>query len=206
MLKEISDIILISLFVILVICSCQILLRTRQISTDLRYYYYGIAFYFIMFVVSQSLFLINEYLFVEEESTYELIYILGNFLGNVGIAILMFVVERKVYNKLRYIPTIIIAVATVLMLILYQIMIVFIIIDLVAATLIPIIYIRVAFQTTGDTRVKGILHGIGLIVFMIGILLNTYFIGPIYIVAPLLELSGVLIFQYALLFYGQGTE
>lgn len=194
------------LFGVLLIFSCQTLLRTRVIETDLRYYYFGIAIYFIMFVISQALFIINELSFSEGEFPYDLIYILGNFLGNVGVGILMFVVERKVYNKLHYIPTIIIAIATILMLILYQLMIVFIIIDLIAATLIPIIYIRVAFQTTGKTRIKGILHGLGLIIFMVGILLNTYVIGPIYIVAPLLELTGVIIFQYALLFYAKPKE
>jgi hypothetical protein len=206
MIKTISDLILVIEFGILFGFVCIIFLRTREISTDLKYYHFGIAFYFIMFIISQSMFLINEYFFMENSLNYELVYILANFIGNIGIGILMFVVERKVYNKLRYIPTIIIAVATVLMLILYPIMIVFIIIDLLAATLIPIIYIRVAFQTTGITRIKGLLHGIGLIFFMVGILCNTYFIGPIYIIAPLLEITGVIIFNYAFLFYGREKD
>jgi hypothetical protein len=209
MIQLISNALMISLFVYLGLFATHIIIRNQKIESGLKYYFYGIATYFIFFIISQSMFLVND-IFIEEATlTYEVLYILGNFLGHIGLLVLMFVVEKQVYNNLKYIPTIIILISAILELIFFEYMIIFIVILLLTATVIPMIYIGVAIQTTGTTRTKGLFHGIGLIFFMLGILFNTYFMLNIlkafYIIGPIMQFLGVAIFHYALLFYEKKT-
>ena len=207
MIHIISNGLMIALFVYLTIFACHILIRNQNVESDLRYYFYGIAAYFVFFIVSQSIFMVNSMAFKEETLTYQVLYILGNFLGHIGLLLLMYVVEKHIYDKLRYIPTIIILLSAILELIFFEYMFLFIVLLLVTATLIPIIYIGVAIRTTGKTKIKGILNGVGLIIFMLGILFNTYFMLSLsvafYFLGPIMEFLGVAIFHYALLFYGR---
>jgi hypothetical protein len=147
---------------------------------------------------------------MEGDQIYELIYIIANFISEIGLLILMFVVEKYIYSKLRFIPSLIILISAILEIIFHEYMFIFTIILLIPSTLIPVIYFRVAFQTIGKARIRGYLHGTGLIIFMLGLLLNTFFMWQISlyfsIIGPLMEFAGVGIFHYALLYYGKPKE
>jgi len=207
MIQLISNVIMISLYIYIAIFALHIIIRNQRVESGLKYYFYGVAAYFSFFIISQSMFLANDIFFTEGTLIYEFLYILGNFLGHIGLLLLMYVVEKQIYNNLKFIPTIIILISAVLEIIFFEYMIIFIIILLLTATIIPIIYIGVAIQTTDKTRTKGILHGVGLIIFMLGILFNTYFMLSIfiafYIIGPVMQILGAAIFHYALLFYGR---
>lgn len=207
MIQFVSNILMVCLFVYLGFFTLHIFLQSLKVKNSLKNYYYGIAAYFLFFIISQSMFVVNDISFAEELFIYDLLYLFGNFLGHIGLLLLMFVVEKNISNKLKFIPTIIIMISAIFEIIFFDYMILFIIILLLTATLIPIIYIRVAIQTTGKTRNKGLLHGFGLILFMLGILFNTYFLLNIsivfYILGPVMEIIGAAMFHYALLFYGK---
>ncbi len=207
MIEFISNLLMVCLFVYLAAFAINIFLRVKTIESALRYYYLGIAAYFIFFIISQSIFVVNDLVVTEDTRLYDALYLTGNFLGHIGLIVLMFVVEKNVYDKLKFIPTILILISAILEIIFFDYMFFFVILLLIVATLIPIIYIRVAFQTTGTTRLKGLLHGTGLIVFMLGILFNSYTFLSIskvfYIIGPTMEIAGAVIFHYALLYYAR---
>lgn len=207
----ISNIIMVCLFVYLGIFFVHLLKKTQRIESQIRYYHYGILGFFITYICSQFLFILLNIFFEESNPTYDLIYIIGNFISEMGLLTLMFVVEKYIYSKFRFIPTILILILAILEIILHEYVFVFTLLLLLVSSLIPIIYFRVAFQTIGSARIRSLLLGLGLIIFMLGIILNTYFIWEILIyfavIAPFIEFTGVGIFHYALLFYGksQGT-
>ncbi len=200
-------------FVYCTIFFFHILWKSRKIDWELKYYYFGIASYIILFVISQSMFVINELLYTGGSGVpqeYYIIYIIANFIGQMAIFGIIVVVEKYVYNKMHYIPSVITLISAILILVLPRIndvslMIIYILIGAVVGALIPIIYFRTGFQVSGKPRNKSFIIGCGLIIFILGVLLNTYFllelIPILAIIAPIVQFIGMAIFHYGLLLY-----
>ncbi|MBD3337531.1 MAG: hypothetical protein GF353_00390 [Candidatus Lokiarchaeota archaeon] len=215
-MDTITLVLTILLFVYITIVSIHVVWVSRKIEWQVKYYYFGIATYMILFVISQTLFVINELLatpgFGSVPQRFLLLYIVANFIGQLAIFGIILVVEKYVYNKLHYIPSVIVLITAFLILFLPQInnlsmIIVYILIGAIIGALVPIIYFVTGMKLSGKARNKSFIIGFGLLIFIIGILLNTYFLLELVqilaYVAPIIQLVGIAIFHYGFLIYYQ---
>ncbi|MFX0070561.1 MAG: hypothetical protein ACFFAO_05655 [Candidatus Hermodarchaeota archaeon] len=217
-MEPITLFITIIFFIYCTIFFIHILWKSRKIDWAVKYYYFGIAMYIILFVISQSMFVINEMLYTGSSGVpqqYYFLYILANFIGQMAIFGIIVVVEKYVYNKFHYIPSAITLISAVLILVLPRIndtslMIYYILIAAFVGALIPFIYFRTGFQVSGKPRNKSFIIGCGLIIFILGVLLNTYFllelIPILAIIAPIVQFVGIIIFHYGFLIYYELVE
>ena len=182
--------------------------KLPSIEEQLKYYYYGVIFFNFLWTLGQLFWLIMEQFPVG--LTYNIYYGLGNFFSYMAATVLMYVVERYVYKKLKYIPTFLLAIFTIIAVGLVQFYGTFMqIIPTIGSTvlifIIPIIYYKVAIETEGKTRIKAMLMGTSLFIFGFGVIFNTYFFQSLLpimeYVAPIIQLVGAGIFNYTFIFY-----
>ena len=180
----------------------------------MRNYHYGVMFFLVTFIACRIIFLINDTvitdLYGEDTPPYDALYIWGNFFANIAAFGVLVVVEKYVYTKLKFIPSIIILIASIMTLILPKwgeiwLTNVYSIVAAVMGALIPFLYIAVALKVTGKTRKKSFLLALGLIIFIFSVM--TYIealqdVMPILeYISPILLIIGLGVFHYGLLFY-----
>jgi len=182
--------------------------KLPSIEEQLKYYYYGVILFNFLWTLGQLFWLIMEQFPVG--LTYDIYYGLGNFFSYIAATVLMFVVERYVYKKLKYIPTFLLCVFTIFAVSSVQYYGTFMqIVPTVGSTIlifiIPLIYFNVATETEGKTRIKAILMGSSLFIFGFGVIFNTYFFQSLIpimeYVAPIIQLVGAGVFNYTFIFY-----
>ena len=112
--------------------------------------------------------------------------------------------------KLHFIPTIIVLIATVMMIILPRIdnmnmVTLYSTISSVMAIIIPLLYIIVGYQVSGKTRKKSFILALAIIVLFLGNFFNTGILKDVFplfkLISPITILIGFVIFHYGLLFY-----
>jgi hypothetical protein len=179
-----------------------------------RNYYLGILFFVIFFILERILSLIYDInnpgdVSGKRESFF---YTFGSFFGSIAVTGLMYVIERNIYSKLHYIPTVLSLINSILIIILGEIngvnlVTYYIIINGIISLIIPILYFKVGLETTGETRMKSFILSFGLLIFLVGIVLNSgelkASIEIIRIISPLVTLVGAIVFQYGLLIYAK---
>ncbi|MFX1274146.1 MAG: hypothetical protein ACFFAT_03800 [Promethearchaeota archaeon] len=182
--------------------------KLPTVEEQLKYYYYGIISFNFLWTLGQFFWLLMEQFSLG--LAYNIFYGLGNFFSYMAATILMFSVERYVFKKLKYIPTLLLAFFTIFAVAVVQYYGTFMqIVPTIGATalifIIPIIYYKIAAETESKTRIKAILMGSSLIIFGFGVIFNTYFFQSLIpimeYVAPIIQLVGAGIFNYTFIFY-----
>ena len=207
-------VLLVCTLIYLAIFSIHLLIRTSKLDIpSLKKYYLGIALFGITFLTSRIIFLINDVMFdiTGDEFFYVgSLYVIGNFFASMATFLILLVVEKYVYKKLHFIPTIITLITAILILVLPNInnmsMInIYSIIGALMGAFIPILYIFFGFQVSGETRKKSFILAGSLLIFMVGIL--TYsdtlqgMLPILKYLSPLLTMIGLGLFHYGFLFY-----
>jgi hypothetical protein len=164
-------------------------------------------------MLTRTFFLLNDIVYETTLNPLDkqgLFYILGSITGGFGVFGIMFVVERYVYKKLHFIPSIIVLIFAVLMIILPRIngtnlITIYTTVGSGMAVLIPILYLIVGFQVSGHTRKKSFILAIAIFILLLGNVFNMGLLKdafPIFkIISPLTILVGFIAFHYGLLFY-----
>ncbi len=181
----------------------------------MKKYHYGIVIFIILFLIARIIFLINDTIYLpkgDNDPTYVRLYALGNFFAIIAAFPLMFVVEKYVFSKFHFVPSITILTCS-MMVIIYpgpgdtSFIIFYAIISALMSATLPFIYLYVAIKASEETRVKSTLLGLGLIIFFIAVLFYTDILQrslPILAyLSPILMIIGVFLFQYGLLIYSK---
>jgi len=186
---------------------------SKQLEKQTKNYYYGISFFLLMFMITRIFFLINDIIYyqtLDPDAKQGFYYVLGSFTAAIAAFGIMFVVERYIYKKLHYIPSVIILISASLMIILPKInginmVTIYTLITSGMAALIPILYIIVGLKVSGTPRTKSFILAIGILIFFLSNLFNMGALKeafPVFIIiSPLTLLLGLGIFHYGLVFY-----
>lgn len=192
----------------------HLMISTKKLDARMRNYYYGVMFFLVTFIACRIIFFINDTvitdLYGEDTPTYDTLYILGNFFANIASFGVLVVVEKYVYTKLKFVPSIIILIASIMTLVLPKVGDIWLtnyysIVAAAMGVLIPFLYVTVALKITGKTRKKSLLLALGLIIFIFSVL--TYIetlqemVPILEYISPILLIIGLGIFHYGLLFY-----
>jgi hypothetical protein len=192
---------------------CHLLLKAHKSEPQQKRYFMGVAVFSLGFFLTRFFLLLNDLIYPEslELSLRQgILYLLGSFFAMIALFWLMYVVERFVYSNLHYIPSIIILTAAVLIWILPKVndtnlVTIYTVVSGAAATLVPILYLRVGFQVSGKTRRKSFILAFGIVLLLIGNLINMGILRksfPILVyLSPLTILTGLIIFHIGLLIY-----
>jgi len=206
-------ILIICVIVYLGIFSLHIIWKCTKIEPQLKRYHYGLAFFAIMFMLARIFFLINDLVYettlnlADKQGLY---YVLGSISSGFAVFGIMVVVEKYVYKKLHFIPSLIVLISTVLTIILPSIngenmITIYSTVSSGMAIIIPILYIIVGYQVSGHTRKKSLILATAIIILFLGNLFNMGLLKdafPIFkLISPLTILLGFVIFHYGLLFY-----
>ncbi len=212
-MDPIEFILVILVIVYLAIFTIHVLYKCTKIEPQLKFYHYGLAFFALMFMLARIFFLLNDLVY---ESTLNLAdkqgiyYLLGSISSGFAVFGIMYVVEKYVYKKLHFIPTIVVLISTVMMIILprfndINMVTYYSTISSLMAIIIPLLYIIVGYQVSGQTRKKSFILAIAIIVLFLGNFFNSGFLKDALsifkIVSPITILVGFIIFHYGLLFY-----
>jgi len=167
-----------------------------------------------MFIIFRTIFLINDVIYDETGDEFFYTgppYIIGNFFASMATFGIMFAVEKYVYKKLHFVPSLIIFISAILILVLpsvdgVSLINIYSIIAAVMGAIIPILYLIVGFQVSGETRRKSFILAVGLLIFMISLLMyieTVQEMAPIFeILSPILAIVGMAVFHYGFVFYG----
>jgi len=167
-----------------------------------------------MFLIARTIFLVNDVIYDETGDLFFYTgppYIIGNFFATLATFGIMLVVEKYVYTKLHFVPSVIVFICAVLTLVLpvigdFNMINIYSIIAAIIGGLIPILYLIVGFQVKGQPGRKSTLLGIGLIIFMVGLLMYIDTLQEeiqiFVLLSPILTITGLGLFHYGLLFYG----
>lgn len=179
-------------------------IKAIKAESERRFYFFSVAFFSFFYMICRLLLLINSFISGEAYST---LYILGSFFAVLGVAGLMFAVEKYVYQKLKFIPTIIVIIFAVLIMVIPQIngvnyVTYWVAIGTICAIIIPILYLKVGFKSSGEIRKNSLFVAFGIIIFLMGNGMNTKIITDFFpillILAPIAMLIGLLLFQIGL--------
>lgn len=195
---------------------CHLLWKISKAESIMKNYYIGIAFFTACFLSARIIFLINDLIFMNElehVQTYNTLYIMGNFLATIAVFGIMFAVEKYIYKKLKFIPSIIVVISSVLVIfpgmLNTDLIIYFTIGGSIIGVVIPFLYIYVGINASGEMKTRSFLIAIGLIIFMLSVLFYADVLQasvPIFMyLSPLMLILGLGTFHYALLIYGKSA-
>jgi hypothetical protein len=170
-----------------------------------RNYYLSIAFFGGFYMVSRIL--LNIELVYDSYTLYQY----GTFFAIFGLFGFMFAVERYVFQKLKYIPTILILISALLVLIYpfhgspesLNLITYYGLVASVSAIFIPFLYLYVGLKSSGPVRSRSLFLAFAIAVFFIGKGLNfTSLLAafPILrIIVPITMLCGLLLFHIGIM-------
>ena len=197
----------------LAVFTFHILYKCTSLEPQLKYYHYGLAFFALMFMLARIFFLLNDLFYeatLDPTQKQGMFYLSGSICSGLAVLGIMYVVERYVYKKLHYIPTLVVLISTGLMAVLPKInetnvVTIYSTISSLMAIIIPLLYIIVGYQVSGQTRKKSFILAFAIIILFLGNLFNTGFLKDAFpllkIISPITILIGFVIFHYGLLFY-----
>ena len=212
-MEPLEFILIVLVIIYLGVFTIHILYKCTKLEKQLKYYHYSLAFFGLMFMLTRFFFLINDLVYEASLNPLDkqgLWYILGSITGSFGVLGIMYAVEKYVYKKLHFIPSIIVLVFTVLMIILPRIdgtnmITIYTTIGGVMAIIVPILYLFVGFKVSGHTRKKSFILAIAIFIILLGNVFNMGLLKDIYpffiILSPIIILIGFFIFHYGLLIF-----
>ena len=195
------------------IFTIHILYKCTKLEPQLKYYHYGLAFFALMFMLARIFFLINDLVYeasLNPSDKQGIFYLLGSISSGLAVLGIMFVVEKYVYKKLHFIPSIIVLISIILMILLPTInntnmVTIYTGFGVGISVIIPILYLIVGYQVSGHTRKKSFILAFAIIILLFGNIFNMGLLKdafPIFkILSPITILIGFITFHYGLLFY-----
>ncbi|HUX99590.1 MAG TPA: hypothetical protein VMV49_08560 [Candidatus Deferrimicrobium sp.] len=194
------------LFSILIVCLGVLILymalKAKKAEQERKYYFISIAIFAILYMVCRILLLID---YINPLPPLSPLYIWGSFFAVLGVAGLMFAVEKYVYQKLKFFPSICILIFSTLILLFpgdatTRFVTIWVSIGTAFAIIIPILYLKVGFNSSGEIRKNSLEIAFGILLFFIGNAMNTGFLTNIYeiffILAPITMIIGLVLFQF----------
>ncbi|MHA1277874.1 MAG: hypothetical protein ACTSQI_08490 [Candidatus Helarchaeota archaeon] len=209
-MQPLEDYILISKIFFLVLIfylgflTSHLVFKAKKAEEERQYYFYSFSLFSVLYMACRILLLID---YDPSSSEMTDFYIFGSFFAVLGVVGLMFAVERYVYRKMKYIPTVCILIFASLILIIpeyngMRLVTIWVVVGTIFAILIPFLYLKVGLQSTGVIRRNSFLIAFGILIFLLGNGMNTGFLTvrfPILLIfAPVTMLIGLLIFEFGL--------
>lgn len=213
MMDPLEFFLLVIVFIYLGVFSTHILWKTKRLESQLKKYYYGIAFFVAMFLICRILFLTNDLVYYQTGDVSQkqgIYYIIGSFFATIATFGIMFVVEKYVYHKLHYVPSAIILSMAAMILILPKwngtnLVTIYTTVSSALAAILPLLYLIVGLQVAGKPRTKSFILATALVIFFLANLLNTGTLKDIFpifkILSPITILIGLGLFHYGLLIF-----
>jgi len=171
-----------------------------------REYYLGIAIFILIHILARVFYFMYD--FIERNETY---WNLGALIGIGCVIFLLYAIERNIFTRTKFIITIITIINLILLTIFTlvesletaKIVVQFINTGLVGL-FIPLIYLYVAYKSSGIYRKHSLLIALGIIIFLIGQTAHSKALliegNAIYfILSPSLMLIGGIVFLYGLI-------
>ncbi|TFG05883.1 MAG: hypothetical protein EU536_00635 [Promethearchaeota archaeon] len=211
--QDISISIFIVLSIYLGFLTCYLILKATRTTDERKYYFLSIAIFSALYLLCRILLIYNS---IAEEAAYNSIYILGSFFAVLGVAGLMLAVEKYVYQKLKFFPTILVIIFSALILLYPQaegillwppyegtnLVTYWVAFGTISAIIIPLLYLKVAANSHGIVRKNSIYIAFGILIFLVGNAMNTKLITDLVplllIFAPITMLFGLLLFNFGL--------
>ncbi len=185
------------------IFTCHLIIKAVKTEEEGRNYLYGIALFSGFYMISRIFLNIDLWLW-GQTNTLDPLYQWGSFFALLGFFAFMFAVEKYVYQRLKFIPSIFILASAALVLIFprydsINLITYWALIASAFALLIPFLYLKVGLNSMGEVRSKSLFLAFAIIVFVIGKGLNfAIFINalPILrIIVPSIMLCGLILFH-----------
>jgi len=202
--QQISVIIFCVLSIYLGFLTIHLVSKAKKAEEERKYYFLSIAFFSALYMVCRILMVIDA---IDEYPPLSPLYIYGSFFAVLGVVGLMFAVERYVYQKLKFLPTICIFIFSLLIILIpgdltTKLVTYWVIIGTAFAILIPILYLKVGFNSTGEIRKNSYYIAIGILIFLVGNGINagvlTSAIEIFFILAPIAMMIGLVMLQIGL--------
>ena len=159
-----------------------------------KYYYIGISLFTGFYMVARIL--LNYNLAIKGDPYYVL-YQIASFLSMLGLLGLMIVVEKYIYQKLKYIPSLCILIFTALILIYPRsngtnLITFWAIGGAIFAIIIPLLYLHVSFNSIGELRTKIFYIIVSLVIFLVGKGMNIDFLLDIFLIFLIMARSFII--------------
>ena len=201
--QQISVILFCVLSIYLGFLTIHLVSKAKKAEEERKYYFLSIAFFSTLYMVCRILMVIDA---IDEYPQLSPLYIYGSFFAVLGVVGLMFAVERYVYQKLKYLPTICVFIFSLLIILIpgdaTSLVTYWVIIGTAFAILIPILYLKVGFNSTGEIRKNSYYVAIGILIFLVGNGINagdlTSAIEIFFILAPIAMMIGLVMLQIGL--------
>lgn len=203
--QDLNFYLLIVFAVYLGILTIHLIIKALNSEKGRRNYYLSIAMFSGFYLVCRIMLTIN---YMLGYSPYSIIYRWATFFVLIGMFGFMYAVEKFIYNKLKFIPSVCILIFAALVLIIPEykrtnLVTYWSFIGGAFGILIPFLYLYVGSKSAGDVRKTSYILAIGTIIFVIGKSLNTVMLQEIililYVIAPILMILGLIIFHYGLM-------
>ncbi|MFX0098663.1 MAG: hypothetical protein ACFFCS_03710 [Candidatus Hodarchaeota archaeon] len=177
----------------------------------MKQFNYGIAFFSLFFMMCRISFLINDLIFEQTgDPAFKqgFFYYLGSIFASIAQFGIIYIVEKHVYRKLHYIPTIITFFTIPLTIFLPRIgnanMITYYTITAsLMNVLIPFLYLIVGLQARGRYRKRCFTISVSICLLLVGNLFNAGFIKETIhsfrYISPVVILAGIIFFHYGLI-------
>jgi hypothetical protein len=189
----------IAITVYLGILTVHLIIKAIKAESERKFYYVGIAFFTGFYMICRIILEIN---IASEGDPYSFLYQIATFFAMLGLLGLMLAVEKYIYSRLKFIPSICIAIFTSLILILptyngTNLITYWATGGSLFAILIPLLYFHVGFKSTGEVRRKSLYMAVSLLVFIVGKGMNFVFLLELFpvlrIIVPILMIVGLIL-------------
>jgi len=203
--QELNFYILIIFAVYLGILTTHLIIRASKSETRRKNYYFSIAIFSGFYLLCRIMLTIN---FLLMNDPHSIIYIWATFFVLIGFAGLMFSVEKFIFTKLKFIPTLFILIFASLVLIFPEyngtnMVTYWAIAGGAFGILIPFLYLYVGYKSAGEIRKISYIIAIGTLIFIIGKTMNTVMFQEeiliLWVLAPILMIIGLMIFHYGIM-------
>lgn len=167
-----------------------------------REYYVGLAIFIIVHLVARIFYYFHDFIHVGDLFFWEI----GALIGIAGVIFLIYAIERNIYTRSKFIITIIVIINLILLIVLPPELkdIARIFNTALVGIFIPLIYVYVAYKSTGIYRRNSLLNAIGILIFLGGQAARSQPLFTtdniiFFIVSPILMLVGGTLFLYGLI-------
>ena len=205
-MNEAMNMVLMIIFgIYLGIITLHLIIKASKSEDRRKNFYFSIAVFSGAYFICRIMLTIN---YLIGWDRYSDLYVWATFFVLIGFAGLMFSVEKFIYTKLKFIPTIGILFFAVLTVIYPRtdgtnLVSYYTLAGGAFGLLVPLLYLYVGFKSAGALKKSSFIIAIGSLIFIAGKVLNwgtlQESINLLYLVAPLLLIIGLMIFHYGIM-------
>ena len=204
--KDTNMLLMIIFGIYLGVLTFHLIVKAKQSEERRRIFFLSIAVFSGFYFITRILLTIN---YLAGWDKYSDLYVLATFFVLIGFAALIFSVEKFIFTRLKFLPTLCVLVFAALCLIYPRtasgtnMVTTWSIIGGAVGVLVPFLYLYVGLKSAGALRKNSLIIALGTILFMVGKVLNTgslqEAVAVLYLIAPILMIIGLLIFHYGII-------